>query len=174
MKFAISAFALCVVLGGTTTAMADHHDSGFGIGVARTAFVQGLDARLALTDEIGLEVVLGFNTIKLDVMGNTSTTTDIALAARGLYGLWDFGSRARVFGLGGFSIDKTTDIDAVIGLEGGLKIEYFPVPYASLSVDFGVAIGIGTSDGADVPSSATLIDIGGGTLMGGAGWNFWW
>lgn len=170
MKLAISAVALCVVIGGTSTAMADHHDSKFGIGVAQTAFVQGIDARLGLTPEIGLELVAGFNTISIDDgMGNSASSTQFDIAARGLYGLWDFGSRARVFGLGGLSIGTLTDADTAIGIEGGLKIELFPVPYASLSVDFGMAIGINTfADGV------TSIDLGQGSLIGGAGWNFWW
>jgi len=178
MKFAISAVALCGVLGGTGTAMADHHDSKLAIGVARTAFVQGIDIRLGLTDDIGLEALAGFNFLSTTdpATDESSTATAIAIGARALYGLWDFGSRARVFGFGGLAIATATDQDTLIGIEGGLKIEWFPVPYASLSVDMGAAIGINDSPDSTDPmaGSVTVIDIGNGGLAGGASWNFWW
>ncbi len=173
MKFAFSAVALCVVLGGSTTAMADHHDSDLGIGIASTFFVQGLDARLDLSDDLGLEAVAGFNFLSPDADGAKSKTS-FSLGLRGLYSLWNFGSRARVFGFGGLSFRTETGNDTLIGLEGGLKLEYFPVAYASISVDMGAAIGINDNELGTGAGSTTSINLGFGDLLGGASFNFWW
>ena len=172
MKYVISAAALCVVLGGSTTAEADHHDSEFGIGLATTFFVSGIDARLDLTDDLGLEAVVGFDFVSPDDEA-AGAVTSFALGLRGLYGLWDFGSRARVFGFGGLSLQTLTDNDTLIGLEGGLKLEYFPVAYASISVDMGAAIGINDNT-LGAGGSTTSINLGFGDLLGGASFNFWW
>ena len=173
MKYAVSAVALCAILGGSTTAMADHHDSSFGVGVASTFFVQGIDGRFSLTDDIGLEAVVGFNVFTPETDG-ADTITRVAIGLRGLYGLWSFGSRARVYGFGGLSVESVTNQDTLIGLEGGLKAEWFPVAYASLSVDFGAAFGINDNGTGTGMGSTTSINLGIGDLAGGASFNFWW
>lgn len=178
MKSAISAVALCVILGGTTTAMAEGNDSNMGIGVGSTFYVTGLQGRFALNPSIHLEGTFGFTFASVDDgAGGSSSVTALAFGVRGLYNLFDFGAAARVFGFGGLSIATLTDADTLIGLEGGLKIEWFPVPYASLGVGFGLGVGINDAAGVDgmgTPVSGTTFDIGVGDLMGDASWTFWW
>lgn len=179
MKSLLSGLAVCAILGTAGVAAAQEQDGGgaspkLGIGVASSFFVTGLDFQYNVTDAIGIEALFGLDTVSPD-MGDSQTAVQIG--ARVLYNLFDLGARARAQAFGGIGIVSVTDLDTLVGLEGGMKLVYMPVRYASIHVDFGLAVGLNDQfgdDGMGNPLSATTIDVGTGDLFGGAGWTFWW
>jgi hypothetical protein len=179
MKSLLTGLAVCAVLGGAHTAAAQDQEpaaSKFGIGVASSFFVTGLEGQLRIDEKIGIEALFGFSVLSPDVDGADSITV-IQIGARGLYKLFDLGERADASAFGGIGIRSDSAADnTLIGLEGGLKLAYMMVPYASIHVDFGLAIGINEvgDDGMGGSINATALDLGRGDLFGGAGWTFWW
>jgi hypothetical protein len=175
MRSKLCAAFVCAVLGVAGTAAAQEAEPAkpgtgkFGVGVASTSFVTGLDAQFKLTDDITLEGVFSLSLVSPD-MGDSTTTVNFG--ARGIYSLVDLGDSVELGAFGGIGIGSTTDADTLIGIEAGLKLFYAIVPFMILHVDMGVAIGINEGfgdDGMGAQLNGTSLDLGRGDLVGGAG-----
>lgn len=179
MKSLLSGLAVCAILGSAGVAAAQDQDGGeaspkLGIGVASSFFVTGLDFEYEVTDAIGIEALFGLDVVSPD-MGDS--TTAIQIGARALYNLFDLGARAKAQAFGGIGIVSVTNLDTLVGLEGGMKLVWMPVSHVGIHLDLGLAIGLNDQFGVDAMGnalSATTIDVGTGDLFGGAGWTFWW
>lgn len=177
MKSLLCALVACVVIGAAGTAAANENEGGgasLGVGVAQTFFVSGLSIHASVNDQIGIQGVFNLDVTAPEV---GDSVTDISLAVRGHYHLWDLGDSSHASAFAGIDlfIPGQDGLDTLIGISGGLQINWMFVPNMSAYVDVGVGIAVNEPLFSDAtPVDATIIDFGVGETMAGAGVTFWW